>query len=236
MESKTPGYPGTNLRLVDLQPAPEPSAFEQSPGRQGVRLNGTSSRIESTGAFPRYAGQNFGVEIWYRSDPNPTYNERPVMLFQVLEPFWISEDPLTGKVTCGFPVEARVTTTLTEGDSNQAYNDTSTNQARDRLRYVSCFIYGGDAYLYTNEQVDKKLAQDVKSEFEILTDSTDKPYALGGWVAGNQAANVFQRFQGTIYMARIWNNMQYMKQAMTTELELRHIDPAVLRGIQISSP
>lgn len=230
IESETPGYPGMKLKLANLGPPPPPSAFEQSPVRDGVRLNGSTSRIESTGPFPRYAGQNFGIEIWYRNDTSPTYNELQVMLFQVLETFWISANPHTGDLSCGLPLSSTVTETIHQTPTQ--LGDTTP----DRLRYVSCFIHNGDAYLYTNETVQSKAIGDRNRPFQVERDVTDKPYALGGWVTGNSASNIFQRFQGTIYMARIWNNMQYMQTSMSAELEARHLDPVKLKALPLSTP
>lgn len=229
IESQTPGYPGMKMRMFDLASPASSSSPLQSPEKGGVVLNGFSSRIESKNPFPRYAGQNFGFELWYRSALNPSYNERDVMLFQILDTFWMSENSRSGEINCGLPLSSTTTQVIYEAQQQR-------DRARDELRYVACFIHNGAAYLYSNETMVTKPIGEGNRPFQVQFDVTDEHYAIGGWVQGNRAQETFQRFQGTIYMARMWNNMQYMQKAIAAELRARKIEPKTLEALNLSTP
>lgn len=217
LESNTPGYPGISLSITNAQPPASDHPATKAPLDKGLRISGVSTHIESMVPYPRYAGQDFGLEIWYRSDPNPNYqNDKSAMLVQVLSNIWIEENPNNGGIACGS--WSTISPWHRAPHSYQVGPNATPASPRDQLRVAACVIAHGDLHIYSNGVMESVFDDPNEAQFRVDSDSVDQKIAVGGWVNGNSASENFQAFQGTVYMVRLWNNIRYMKDAMTRDL------------------
>lgn len=230
LESVTPGFPGMFLSISGgLAPPASGYASLKAPLDKGIRVGGDSTHIESTAPFPRYEGQDFGIEIWYRSDASTNYPEQPanqqtmkrVMLVQVPSNIWIDESPIDGGVSCGgWSSDSpwhRVQHPYKVGPT------LSPPTPRDQLRVAACVIAAGKMQVFSNGVLNVEFKDPNRGVFRVHSHSVDQRIAVGGWVDGNDAATNFLTFQGTVYMVRLWNNIKYMKDAMIRDLNYHEL-------------
>lgn len=224
VESQTPKYPGFYVTVTNGLAPPSKHTGNSPPLNGGVRLDSTNSNIASHFPYPRFKGQDFGIEIWYRSDPNPDYSNelnrdgevRPVKLVQILTDIWLQEDPRNGGISCAMPTtSAKINIVPHPYQVGPSANSSNQGRPRDQLRVAACAISDSKIYVWSNGVMEP---QHTNAKYQVTANILNQKIAFGGWVKGDIAAENFQALQGTIYMVRIWNNINYMRDAMVANL------------------
>lgn len=222
LESVTPGYPGIFLDISNGQ-APSSSAganAAKSPLDKGLRIDGANTHIESRFPYPRLEGQGFGIEIWYRSDPNPNYTgDKPAMLVQVPSNIWMEEAVSNGGIACGaWSTKSPWTRALHGYQVGPNAEPDQAGRPRDQLRVAACILSQNQLHVFSNGKLTSEFKNQSEGQFRVHANIIDRTIAVGGWVNGNDAAKSHQPFYGTVYMLRFWNNINYMKHAMVRDL------------------
>lgn len=211
--SGTPGH--EDIRLV-IENALDLSNTEvqRSPTGFGLAFDGSATRLESEIDFPVYENQDFGFEVLYRRDANYDFvNEKKMMLMQVHRKIWLQEWR-DGGTSCYL--------TISTGDSAEmqhVYKPPS-NQM-DTLRHVLCFAHNGKAHLVINGvyQFAGNGSASNNNFFEIPDREATGELTLGNWAKADKNGSLgLVPFKGVMYLARTWNNVTKMKNAVMQEL------------------
>lgn len=226
--SGTPGHEDIVLGVSNPQQPAAGYDSSRAPTKGGLGLNGLNTRFESTGAFPIYEDQDFGVEIWYRRAPNITFPRR-MMLAQVHRKIWIQEW-LDGGISCYMTNEDG-----TPQELQHVYKP-STSQM-DELRHVACFVHEGHAYLLINGYLQQKGPNTGQPFYKPVTNDRPPELSFGIWAAADvNGSSGFVPLKGTMYMARTWNNMTKMKNAFMQELPYHGFPTAGLESFRPKAP
>lgn len=202
-----------------------------SPLNGGIGFSGQASVLESTAGYSLLSGQEFAVEIWYRTSPDAMNSgTKPMMVFQLPGSIWLSQDRNTGDLSCSMPV---VSGNVDQEVNNYTINSGSRPLSLSGLRYVSCFFFNKSAYLYTNGVLSKRDINVPGDEFGIASDLFNLPFAVGRWVEGKNSKEIFAPFHGTIHMIRLWNNVALMQDAMVPLIQAHGLSTGPLETVDL---
>lgn len=230
--SGTPGHEDIQITSLGVKAPSGDYPSSISPLNFGVRFDPEVSRVQTNMVVPVYSGQDFGIEIWYRTDPEPgDFGGKKMMLLQVHHNIWLHEWP-DGGVSCFMPDQDGQPNELQH--SFQAVRD---GGVRDVLRYIACFIHDGQGHHFSNGVLHSYGTQFQgagASTFTIPEDQTSGKIGVGGPVAGDaDGEKKHLRFKGTIYMVRTWNNVKKLQSAMVGELKKRGLEYRQLEALQL---
>lgn len=219
--SGTPGHEDIKLSVSSpLAPASGYDTFV-SPTGGGLGFNGGTSRLETVGDLPIYKGQDFGIELWYRRAPNHGFTKN-MILMHLHQNIRIEEWP-DGGLSCYMPTD-------TGGVEQQQHAFKPASGQMDILRHVVCFVQNNHVHLMINGKLQSNgPTTGSPRSFLVTQDRPTGKMALGNWISSNKNGPLaYTSFKGTIYLARTWNNITKMKDALMQELPKHGLSTADL--------